>query len=120
MYIEWDEQPVQVKRDGHNDGFSEEQQNLKRLKIFLKTIFKIPVPKELGEAPEYKPEENRQRADFERQGRNQTEHAVRDPEAILKGGLSVDQEKSTKTIKLRSIYTIFIHKPSTGLIFTSL
>ena len=34
----------------------------KEIEDFLeKTIFKIPVPKELGEAPEYKPEENRQR-----------------------------------------------------------
>ena len=40
----------------------EEQQKFKEIEDFLeKTIFKIPVPKELGEAPEYKPEENRQR-----------------------------------------------------------
>lgn len=40
----------------------EEQYKFKQIENFLeKNIFKIPIPAELGEAPEYKPEENRQR-----------------------------------------------------------
>ena len=39
----------------------EEQYKFKQIEKFLdKTIFKIPVPAELGEAPEYNPEQNRQ------------------------------------------------------------
>ena len=48
----------------------EEQQRFKEIEDFLeKTIFKIPVPTELGEAPEYKPEENRPRGGFRGRGR---------------------------------------------------
>ena len=40
----------------------EEQYKFKLIEDFLeKSIFKIPVPAELGDAPEYKPEENRQK-----------------------------------------------------------
>ena len=39
----------------------EEQYKFKQIEKFLgKTIFKIPVPAELGEAPEYNPDQNRQ------------------------------------------------------------
>lgn len=39
----------------------EEQYKFKQIEKFLgKTIFKIPVPADLGEAPEYNPEQNRQ------------------------------------------------------------
>lgn len=52
----------------NNDGVAitfiseKEQGNFKNIENFLgKEIYKIPVPEELGEAPEYKPSENRYR-----------------------------------------------------------
>ncbi|MDD2551452.1 MAG: DEAD/DEAH box helicase [Dysgonamonadaceae bacterium] len=55
-----------------------EQYKFKQIENFLKKeIFKIPVPAELGEAPEYNPEDNRQKRPFGRShkksdsGRNQ-------------------------------------------------
>lgn len=44
-----------------------EQYKFKQIEKFLqKDIFKIPIPAELGEAPQYNPEENRQKRSFAR------------------------------------------------------
>ena len=62
----------------NNDGVAltfvneKEQTNFKGIENFLeKEIYKIPVPEELGEAPEYKPRSNdgRKRSNFKGGGR---------------------------------------------------
>ena len=62
----------------NNDGVAltfvneKEQTNFKSIENFLeKEIYKIPVPEELGEAPEYKPRSNdgRKRSSFKGGGR---------------------------------------------------
>ena len=62
----------------NNDGVAltfvneKEQTNFKSIENFLeKEIYKIPVPEELGEAPEYKPRANdgRKRSSFKGGGR---------------------------------------------------
>ncbi len=62
----------------NNDGVAltfvneKEQSNFKQIENFLeKEIYKIPVPEELGEAPEYKPRSyDRGRRNFSKGGRN--------------------------------------------------
>ena len=74
-----------------------EQYKFKQIEDFLeKSIFKIPIPAELGEAPEYNPEQNRQtRKPFGRGGggRNKSRHGASNPRRSSRGAQRKNRPK---------------------------
>ena len=64
----------------------EEQYKFKQIEEFLdKSIFKIPIPNELGEAPEYAPEQNRQSRKPQRRGGSQNKRRSSKPKGSFRG-----------------------------------
>ena len=73
---------------------TEEQYKFKLIEEFLgKTIFKIPIPVELGEAPEYNPAANRQKRSSFGRGKSQNNSRSSKPRSSSKGDARKNRPK---------------------------